>query len=198
MNNTSKMNISPYPAVIYSKLTENTTRGRHQANDGKSGSNVDGAGAHQGLRSLRSNKKPAVERQQDTHFIRNEKQPTSIGEYVNREAAVARKWVQVGETAIMQEQKDTWEAENAQLRTREPERMFQEMLVAIVDSPGDLASSVDVEHRDSKLDEDKELGKLRDDDEPGRKMRIISNIVHQLVERAPQKQMILDKLTQLG
>jgi len=56
--------------------------------------------------------------------------------------------------------------ENSALMTREPEKMFQEIMVAIGDSLGDLASSrngVDWEDED---DQETQLGKLSEDNKP--------------------------------
>jgi len=79
---------------------------------------------------------------------------------------VARKRVQDAETAIMQ---DMTTAETKCATTGRPETTFEEMLNAIGDSLSTLASSDDEQDGEHKEDdeEDTELGKLSDDDEPG-------------------------------
>ena len=89
-------------------------------------------------------------------------------------------------------------AEITGLTSREPEKTFEEMLVAIGDSLSDLASSDDGEDGEDEDDEETEQGKLRDDDEPGWVMGTITKTVQQRMESFRQKQMKLDKLTQLG
>ena len=89
-------------------------------------------------------------------------------------------------------------AEIARLTSREPEKMFEEMLVAIGDSLSDLASSDDGENREVEDDEENEQGKLNVDNEPGRVMGTITKTVQQRMERFRQKQMKLDQLTQPG
>ena len=71
------------------------------------------------------------------------------------------------------------------------------MLAAIGDSLRDLGSSDD---GDDGVDEDEqtELGKLSEDDEPGWVMGTISKTVQQRMESFRQKQMKLDELTQQG
>jgi len=49
----------------------------------------------------------------------------------------------------------------------EPEKTFQEMMVAIGDSLSDLASSDDGEDEEDEDDEETEQGQLSEDDEPG-------------------------------
>jgi len=68
-------------------------------------------------------------------------------------------------------------AQNAGLRTRVPEKTFQEMMVAIRDSLSDLASCDDGEDAEEADDHETELGQLNEDDEPGWVMGIITNTV---------------------
>jgi len=88
-------------------------------------------------------------------------------------------------------------AEIAGLTPREPEKTFEEMMAAIGGSLSDLARSDDGEDGEDE-DEETELGKLSEDDEPGRVMGTISKTVQQRMESFRQKQMKLDELTQPG
>jgi len=161
-----KKNFSPLPAGKYSKSTKKSTRQRHQANEGKSGSVAERVRALGALRSLRSKKKLAAEKRLETHFLRNEEREKWIEDFVERETAVATTQVQDAETAIMQ---DMTTAENEGATPGKPETTFEEMLNAIGDSLSDLASSNDEQDGEDEEDdeEDTELDKLSDDDEPG-------------------------------
>jgi len=117
---------------------------------------------------------------------------------VERETAGARKRVEDAEAAVQQEQDDMTLAEIPGLKSREPEKMFKEMLVAIGDSLSDLASSDDGEDGEEEDDEETEQGNLSEDDEPGWVMGTITKMVQQRMERFWQKQMKLDELTQPG
>jgi len=84
------------------------------------------------------------------------------------------------------------------LTTREPEKTFEKMTVAIGDSLGDLPSTDDGEDgKDEDIDET-EQGTLGEDDKPGWVMGTITQMVQQHMERFQEKQMKLDELTQLG
>jgi len=61
------------------------------------------------LGSLRSKKKLAAEKRQETHFLSNEEKEKWIEDFVERETAVARKRVQDAVTALM---RDMTTAEN--------------------------------------------------------------------------------------
>jgi len=100
----------------------------------------------------------------------------------------------------MHELEDVTIVESAVASTRKPETMFQEMVNAIGDSLGDLASSDDEQDGEDKEhdEDDAELGKLSDHDEPGWLMGTISKAVRHRMESVRQKQMWLDELTQLG
>jgi len=152
------------------------------------------------LRSLRSKKKLSAEERQETHCLSNEEKEKWIKDYVERETAVARQQVQDTETAIMEELKDITTAERAGVTIRKPETRFEEMLNVIGDSVSDLASSDDEQDGKDKEDdeEDTELGKLSDDTEPGWVMGTIPKTVQYRMESFWQKQMSIDKLTQLG
>jgi hypothetical protein len=88
-------------------------------------------------------------------------------------------------------------AQTVGLTPREPEKTFEEMLVAIRESLSDLASSDDGEDGEGE-DAEIEQRKLSEDDEPGWVMGTITKTVQQRLERFRQKQMKLDKLTQPG
>jgi hypothetical protein len=150
------------------------------------------------LRSLRSKKKLAAEKRRETYFLSNEEKEKWIEDYVERETAGARKRVEDAEAAVQQEQDDMTQAEIAGLTSREPEKTFEEMLVAIGDSLSDLASSDDGEDGQEEDDEETEQGNLSEDDEPGWVMGTITKTVQQRMERFRQKQMKLDELTQTG
>jgi hypothetical protein len=140
MVNAPKKNFSPLPAGKYGKSTKQSTHRLQQMNEGKSGLVAERVRALGALRSLRSKKKLAAEKRQETHFLCNEEKEKWMKDCVERETAVARKRVQDAETAIMQ---DMTTAENECVTTGKPETTFQEMLNAIGDSLSDLASSDD-------------------------------------------------------
>jgi hypothetical protein len=129
------------------------------------------------LRSLRSKKNLAAENQRETHFLSNEVKEKWIEDDVERETAGARKRVEDTEAAVQQEQDDMTHAENAGLMSREPEKTFGEMLVALRDSLSDLASSDNGEDGEDEDDEETEKGKLSKDDEPGWVMGPITKTV---------------------
>ena len=198
MVNAPKKNFSPLPAGRYGKSKKRSTQRRHQANEGKSGLVAERIRALGALRSLRSKKKLAAEKRRETHFLSNEEKEKWIEDYVERETAGARKRVEDAEAAVQQEQDDMTQAEIAGLTSREPEKTFEEMLVAIGDSLSDLASSDDGEDGEEEDDEETEQGNLSEDDEPGWVMGTITKTVQQRMERFRQKQMKLDELTQPG
>jgi len=134
------------------------------------------------------------------HFLSNEEKEKWIEDYEAREIAVARKQVQDAETAIMQELKDMTTAERMGATTKKHETMFEEMLNAITDSLSDLAISHYHQDGEDKEDdeEDTEVGKLSDDDEPSWVMGTMSKTVQHRMECFRQKQMRLDELTQPG
>jgi len=198
MVNAPKTNFSPLPAGRYGKSKKRSTQRRHQANDGKSGLEAERIRALGALRSLRSKKKLAADNRQETHFLSNEEKEQWIQDYVERETAGARKRVEYAEAAVQQEQDDMTHAEIAGLTSREPEKTFEEMLVAIGDSLSDLASSDNGEDGEEEDDEETEQGNMSGDDEPGCVMGKITKTVQQRMERFRQKQMKLDELTQPG
>jgi len=198
MVNAAKKNFSPLPAGRYGKSTKRSTQQHHHAPEGKSGLETERVRALGALRSLRSKKKLAAEKRRETHYLSNEKKEKWIEDYVERENAGARKRVEGAEAAVQQEQDDIKHAEIAGLTYREPEKTFDEMLVAIGDSLSDLASSDNGVDGEDEDDEETGQGKLSEDDEPGWVMGTITKTVQKRMERFRQKQMKLDELTQLG
>jgi len=93
-----------------------------------------------------------------------------------------------------------WNAEMVGLTTTKSEMTFKEMLYGIRDDLRDLASSDDGEDWEDKDvdEEDSELGKLSEDDEPGWMMGAISKTVQYCMERVWQTQMQLEELTHPG
>jgi len=147
---------------------------------------------------LRYKWKSAAEQSQETHFLSKEEKEKWIKDYVERVTAGARKRVEDAEAAVQQGQDDMPHAEIAGWTSRESEKMFDEMLVAIRDSLSDLASSDDGEDGEDEVDDETEQGKLVHDDEPGSVMGTIAKPEQQRTERFRQMQMKLDKETQQG
>jgi len=114
-----------------------------QANEGRRSLEVESIPALGTLRSLRSKKTLSVGKRQETYYLSNDEKETWIEDYVETETAVATKWVQDAETAMMQEVKDMTTAENAGLTTRKPEIALKVMFNSIGDSLSDLANSDD-------------------------------------------------------
>jgi len=197
MVNAPKKNCSPLPAGRYGKSTKRSTQRCHHANVGKSGLDAERVRALGALRSLKSKKRLVAEKRQEMHFLSNEEKEKWIENYVERETAGARKRVEDAEAAVQQEQDDMTHAEIAGLTPREPEKTFEVMMAAIGDRLSDLASSDDGENGEDE-DEETDLGKLSEDDEPGWVMGTISKTVQQRMESFRQKQMKLDELTQPG
>ena len=84
-----------------------------------------------------------MEKWRQMHFLSNEDKEKCMKDYMERETAVARKWVQDAETAIKQELNHMTTVENVGATTRKPETTFEEMLYAIEKSLSDLGSSDD-------------------------------------------------------
>ena len=200
MVHVAEKNLSPLLAGKYGKSTKKSTRELHQAHQGKSGWEAERVQALGALRCLQSKKMLSAEKLQETHSRSNEEKEKWIDDYVDRDNGVERKRVQHAETAIMQGQEHMRNVEKARSITTKPETTFEEMLNAIGDSLSNLASSQDEEDGEDKDDdeEDTELGKLSEDDEPGRVMGTISKTVQYRMERIRQQQMRLDELTQPG
>jgi len=194
--NALKKNFSPLLAGRNGKLTQRSTQQRHQANEGKSGFEVQVVRAIGALRSLRSKKWLVAENRRETHFLSNEEKETWIEDFVERETTGARKRVEDAEAAVQQEQDDIRNNELAGLTSRKPEKTFEEMLITIGDSLNELASSNDAEDGEDEDDEETEKGKLSEDDEPGRLMGTITKTVQQRMKRFQLTQMRFDELTQ--
>jgi len=198
MVNTLKKNFSPLRAGRYGKSKKRSTQRRQQAIAGNSGLVAERIRALGALRSLRSKKKLAAEKRRETHFLSIEEKEKWIEDFLEREIAVARKRVEDAEATVQQEQDDMTQAEIVELTSRETEKTFEEMLVAIGDSLSDLASSDDGEDGEEEDEEQTEQGNLSKDDEPGWVMGTITKTVQQRMEGCRQKQLKLDELTQPG
>ena len=198
MVNALKTNFSPLPAGKYGKLTKRSTKQCHQPNKGKSGLEAERVRTLGALHSLRSKKKLVAKNWWETHFLIDEDKETWIEAYVERETAGARAQVEDAGAAVEQEQEDTRKAENVGFTNGEPEKTFQEMMVAIRDSLSDLASSDDGEDGEDEDDEETEQGQLSKDDEPGWVMGTVTKTVQQRLRWFRHKQMKLDELKQLG
>jgi len=196
MVNAPKNNLLPLPAGRNRKSTERSTQRRHQAKEAKSSFEAERVRALGALRSLRSKKRLTPEKQRETHFLSNEAKEKWIEDFVERETAGARKRVEDAEAAVQQEQDDMTHAELAGLKSRTPEQTFDEMMIAIGDSPSDLACSDNGEDGEDEDDEVTEKGKLSEDDEPGWVIGTITKTVQQRMERFRQNQMKFDELSQ--
>jgi len=71
-------------------------------------------------------------------------------------------------------------AEILGLMNREPEKIFEEMMVALSDSLRDLASSNDWEDGEDEDDEETAQGKLSEDAEPGWVIGTITKMVQHI------------------
>jgi hypothetical protein len=198
MFNGLKKIFSTLPAGRYRKLKKCSTQRCHQANERKSRFEAERIRALGALRSMRSKKKLAAEKRRETQFLSNEEKDKCSENYVERQTGGARKLVEDAEAAVQQEPDDMTQAEMVRLTSREPEKTFEEMLVAIGASLSDHASSDNGEDGEKQDDEKTEQGNLSEDDEPGWVMGTINTMVPQHMERFQQNQMKLDELTQPG
>jgi len=148
MLNAPKTNLSMLTVCKYCKSTKRSIQRHPQANEGKSGLKADSVQGLGSLRSLRSGRKLAAAKWQQTDNLSNEENEKWIEVCVDRETAVATKRDEDAQTAIMQEQEDMRNAEKAGLTTRKPEITLEEMLKAIGDVRSDLAYSYDGEDRE--------------------------------------------------
>lgn len=90
-------------------------------------------------------------------------------------------------------------AEKVGWTTRNAEQIFQELMNTIGESLSYLARSNEEEDWDNEDDdEDADLGKLSDDDQPGWVMDTMFKIVLHRIDRFRQKQLRHEKLTQQG
>ena len=190
--NPLKKNFLQLPAGKYGKSTKRSPWERYQVNESKSGSEAERVQALGALRSLRSKKKLVAEKWQETEFLCNKEEEKWNEDYVEIETAGARQQVEDTEAAIRQEQEDTETAANMGWRTREPEKMCPEMMIAIGDSLSDIASSNDEEDGEDENDEETEQGKLSKDDKPSWVMGTISDTVQKCMVRFPQQLMKLN------
>jgi hypothetical protein len=87
-------------------------------------------------------------------------------------------------------------AEIAGLTSREPNKTFEEMLVAIGASMSDHACSDDGEDGDDEDVEETEQGEQSEGDEPGWVLGTNTKTVPQRMQRFRHKQMKIDTLTQ--
>jgi hypothetical protein len=150
------------------------------------------------LRRLRVKTKLAGGKRREMPFLRNEEKEKCIQDYVETQTAGARGRVEDSEAAVHQDQDDMTHTEMEQLMTQEPQKNFEEMLVAIGDSVSDLVRSYDGEDGEDENDEETEQVRLREDDKPGGVMGTITQTVPQLMESFRQKQMKGDELPQRG
>ena len=192
MVNAPKENFLPLLAGKYGLSTKCSTRLCHLVNEGKSGLEAERVRALGALRSLRSKQKLAAAERWVIHFLRNQEKEKWIEDYVERQTAVARKWVEDPDTVIEQKQKDMRMAENMGLTTREPEEPCAGMMIAIGYSLSEPESSDNEEDGEDDDDKDTVLGKLSKDDEPGWVVGTLSKMVQQRMKRYWQKQMKLD------
>jgi len=198
MVNVPKKIFSPVPAGKSGISTRRSIQRCHQANEGNSGLEAERVRAPEALRSLRSKNKLAAAKRRETHFLSHEEKDMRIEHYVEIETAGARKRVEDAEAVIWQEQEDIEAAENAGLRTRQPEETFHQLTVATGDSLSDMASSDDCDDGEDEDNEQTTQGQLSHDDKPGCVMGTITKTVQQRMERFRQKQMQHDELTQPG
>jgi hypothetical protein len=75
--------------------------------------------------------KLTAQKQQETHFGSNNGKEQWIEDYVERETAGARKQVEDPEAAVEHEQEHMKHDEIARLMTRQPEKAFKQMMVAL-------------------------------------------------------------------
>jgi len=128
-------------------------------------------------------KKVAVEKWRETYFLSHEAKKNSIKDDVERETTGAKKRVEDTKSAVQQGQDDMNHAEIAGLTSREPEKTFVKISVAIGESLSDLASFDDGENGEDEDCEETEQGELSEDDEPGWVMGTITKMVQQRLNR---------------
>jgi len=143
MVNSLEKNFSPLLAGVNGTSTNWSMQWRHQTTEGKSGLDADWVRALGALHSFQSKMVLAAKEWWETHILSNEEQAKWIEDYIERETAEARKRVEDPEAAGQQEQDNTRKAENARLMNREAEKTFQEMMVAVRDTPRDVSCSDD-------------------------------------------------------
>jgi len=119
-----KKTFSQLLAGRYRKSTKWSTELCHQGKDGKIGLEADRVWAHGTLPSLRSRKKITAEKQGETYFLSNEEKEQWIEDYVERETAVARMWVEDAEAADQHEREYKKDPYIPGLRNTESETTF--------------------------------------------------------------------------
>jgi len=152
------------------------------------------------LRSVRSKQKLVVEKRHKVPFLSKQGKDQCIENHLDWETAVVRQKVEDAETAIKQELEDMRNAEEAGVTTRKHQTTYEETLNAIGDYLSDLASSDNGNEWEfeDEYEEDPELGKQSDNDEPGWVMGTLSKTVQYCVESFLQNEMKLDNWTPLG
>jgi len=97
------------------------------------------------------------------------------------------------ETAIKREEEDLGNTEKAGLTTTKSETTYEEIMNAIGDSVSDLASFNNWESGEDKDgdEEDPQLGKVSEDDEPGLVMCTISRMVQHRLQHFHQQKTLL-------
>jgi len=198
MDNAPEKNFSQLLVGKFGKSTKQFTHQCHYAKEGKYGLEAEHVHALRALRGIRSKIQLVAERWWEIHFLSNEEKEKWIEDYVERETAGARKRAEDTQAAVQQEQEDMKNAENTGLMNREPEKTFQELMVAIGDSLSDLARSNNWEDGEDMDDEEIEQGKLTEADESGWVMGTITKTVKQCMERFWQEEAKLKELSQPG
>jgi hypothetical protein len=106
-----------------------------------------------------------------------------IGDYLEREPALAKKGVEVTKAAFQQEQEDMNNAKYSGLRNREAEKTFQERIDSIRNSLSHLTSSDNGENKEAGDDDETEEGQLSEDDAPGWVIGTITKMVQRQMQR---------------
>jgi hypothetical protein len=121
-----------------------------------------------------------------------------IEDYVERETTGARKRVDDAEAAVQQEQDGMKHTGITGLTNIEPEKTLDNMMITIGDSQSYVVYSDDGEDRYNEDEEQQAPRMVSKDDEPGWVMGTITKNVPQHMQRFRQKQMMRDKVAQLG
>jgi len=117
----------PLPAGQSCKCIKWSIRWHHQAIEGKRCLEAEKGRTLGALRSLQSQHKLAVEKRRIENFLRNEVIEKLIEDYLERDTAVATKWVEDTERPIMHKQEYMRNGEKVRLTTRKPKKTIQEM-----------------------------------------------------------------------
>jgi len=120
------------------------------------------------------------------HLLSNEHKEQWIEDYVERETAGAGNRDKDAGEAVQQELEEIKQAEILGLMTREPEKIFEETMVAMEDDLNDLASSDDGEDGEDEDDKETKQGKVCKYDKHGWVMGTITNTLQQRMERFRQ------------